>query len=198
MMTLAQGRKTSDGKRALAAEPMSELRRALVPALAALCLLPALAGCVAALPSAQKEWEAQAAAAKRHAAEREAARKRAAEVEANLDFELERVSDGHSGCAFATTGGEPVEGIAPVACGDLERTWPLTAPWGFLRCEDVPGSNRRLVVFTTPDGEEYGLSLEARGIGYQSIKPILTSRAAAEGTRRSLAELVAIGAGLCS
>lgn len=57
-----------------------------------------------------------------------------------------------------------------VSRSDLGNAWPLTVKSGTIRCDGSEGFGA--VVFTDPDGNEYGVNGTAKSQGYAPIDPI--------------------------
>src|SRR6266513_1723997 len=70
-----------------------------------------------------------------------------------------------SGSSGANGGGK--SHAAELSRTQIGRDWPLTVDHGTLRCE-APQS----VVFTAPDGSDYGVNGSAMDAGFRDIKPI--------------------------
>jgi hypothetical protein len=93
------------------------------------------------------------------------------------------------------SGAQAVDGVLPVACGNLGERWPLTVEYGFLRCSLAryePPENK-YVVITALSGRDFAVNRPARYVGYARIAPIFKDDA---GPRYGSA-LVRIGTQLC-
>jgi hypothetical protein len=72
------------------------------------------------------------------------------------------------GCgeSSSTAGDHPGGGSLSVSRTEFGKDWPLTVDRGTLSCD---GSG---VIFTTGEGDEYGVNGTAKGLGYPEIDPI--------------------------
>lgn len=72
------------------------------------------------------------------------------------------------GCSEGSSGvaGDVEDDPAAVSRAEFGKAWPLTVDQGVLSCD---GSG---VIFTTPEGDEYGVNGTAKGLGYPEIDPI--------------------------
>lgn len=79
-----------------------------------------------------------------------------------------------------------------VACGNFGDAWPLTAERGALRCEEGR------IVFTSPEGREYGINGTALDAGYPRIDPIWKDAPSSEyAPKMDLGPLLDRGLELC-
>jgi hypothetical protein len=90
-------------------------------------------------------------------------------------------------------------GSLPVACGNFGNAWPLTVERGYLRCEEsaVDGLLEQAVVFTAPDGTEYGVNGTAQDEGYPQIDPIWKNSGESFAPKVDIGPLIDKGLSLC-
>jgi len=69
-----------------------------------------------------------------------------------------------AGCAESPSSAN--DDTLEVSQAEFGKDWPLTVDRGVLSCD---GSG---VIFTTPDGDEYGVNGTAKGLGHPAIDPI--------------------------
>jgi len=90
---------------------------------------------------------------------------------------------------------EPTEEEVPpgyVSRAELGRKWPLTVDDGTLSCD------ADAVVFTAPDGDEYGVNGTALTAGYDRIDPIWApDKALGMGLKKDIGPLIDRGLALC-
>lgn len=129
-------------------------------------------------------------------ADRQAAHREASPALRALRDEIVPAASPTSGCGKEVRAGAvAIDGVLPVACGNLGERWPLTVDYGFLRCllaRYEPPENK-YVVITVPSGREYAVNRPARYVGYARIAPIFKRDAG----RRYRSALVEIGSRLC-
>jgi hypothetical protein len=178
---------------------MNRLRRpsaalvVLVLAAVTVCAGPAGCGSTARFVGAEREFEEQDQVRREQAGERIAARRRAERLQRRITAVPRPAVESTVTCHIEYGPVEPVDGIIPIACGDLGRRWPLKVDRGYLRCE--PGATPVLkeVVFTAPGGAEYAVNIGAEGAGYRDIRPLRRK----SGTRAIWAALAERGEELC-
>lgn len=157
------------------------------------CLL-AQAGCGEA--DERRQWREAAEVSSENRREREADHREALPALRQLQSEIVSSPDLSAGCSKKVrAGARPVSGVAPVACGNMARGWPLIVDFGFLRCLEAayaPPENK-YVVITVPSGRDFAINRAARYVGYSSIAPIFKR---GTGPRYDSA-LVDIGLRLC-
>lgn len=90
-----------------------------------------------------------------------------------------------------SSGQQPSE--TAVTFHEFGKRWPLLVPDGTLRCESF-GQGMGEVIFTAPDGTEYGLNGLASE-SYEDIDPIW--REGAYGLKPSVGPLINRGLALC-
>jgi hypothetical protein len=151
-------------------------------------------GCGSGHSQAENEFAEEAELARKHADERNAARSKALQVQRSLHPKLHAAAHPEPGCHIEYAAMDPDRGMMAVACGNLGSRWPLTVSRGFLRC-DSSGRTGEKVVFTTPRGAEYALSVDAGILGYASIEPIRKRTAAHH--KANLRPLAELGLELC-
>lgn len=140
--------------------------------LASLSALFSLTGCGSGQTEGEREFEEQVEVARQHAREREQARQRARRVMQTMRPQLRAAPGAAPGCGVEYAPAPGREGILPIACGTLGRSWPLTVRHGFLRCEVRGPGSGHILVFTVPGGREYALNSAASAVGYESVKSI--------------------------
>lgn len=86
-------------------------------------------------------------------------------------------------------------GEGNVSSDEFGSKWPLTVDSGDLRCEGSQGFGS--VVFTDPDGNEYGVNGVAVGQGYPPIDPIWKDDPELAGLKISIGPLIDRGLSLC-
>jgi hypothetical protein len=86
-----------------------------------------------------------------------------------------------------------------VACGNFGKAWPLTVERGYLRCEEstADGPAGQAVVFTSPDGREYGVNGTALDEGYPRINPIWRNSGESWAPKVNIGPLISKGLSLC-
>jgi hypothetical protein len=156
-------------------------------------LLLTQAGCE---PSEKQQWREAAKVAREHRAFRQAAHREALPAIRALRDDIVPARTPTSRCGKEVRiGARAVDGVLPVACGNLGESWPLTIQYGFLRCLvarwDPPGL--KVVVITAPSGRDYAVTRTGRYVGYERIAPIFKDDA---GPRYGSA-LTKIGSQLC-
>jgi hypothetical protein len=82
-----------------------------------------------------------------------------------------------------------------VSSEEFGSSWPLNVDSGDLRCEGSKGFGA--VVFTDPDGNEYGLNGVALSQGYPPIDPIWKDSPELPGLKVSLGPLIDRGLAMC-
>jgi hypothetical protein len=96
--------------------------------------------------------------------------------------------------AFAGCGGggsDSSSGIQ-VSSGQYGSKWPLTVDHGKLRCEgDIE------VIFTAPDGTEYGVNGTALDHGFKDIHPIWAVDPSGLTPKKDIGPLIDKGLSLC-
>lgn len=154
------------------------------------------AGCGISEPSEKQQWREAARFSRENRADRQAAHREALPALRALREEIVLAQSPTSGCGKEVrSGARAVDGVLPVACGNLGERWPLTFEYGFLRCllaRYEPPENK-YVVITVPSGRDYAVNRPARYVGYARIAPIFKDDA---GPRYGSA-LVQIGTRLC-
>lgn len=140
--------------------------------LAGLFALLSSAGCGSGQTEGEREFEEQVEVARQHAREREEAGQRARRVMRKMRPQLRAAPGADPGCGVEYAPAPGRDGILPIACGTLGRSWPLTVRHGFLRCEVRGSDGGRILVFTAPGGREYALNSAASAVGYESVKSI--------------------------
>lgn len=92
-------------------------------------------------------------------------------------------------CGGGTTGTE-------VTAASFGSSWPLTVPSGTLSCEGS-SSSVQSVVFTAPDGTQYGVNGTAQSVlGLPSIDPIWQDESG--GLKKDMGPLIDKGRSLCA
>lgn len=86
-------------------------------------------------------------------------------------------------------------GEGNVSSDEFGADWPLTVDSGDLSCEGSNGFGA--VVFTDPDGNEYGVNGVAAGQGYSPIDPIWKDDPELAGLKISIGPLIDRGLSLC-
>ena len=144
----------------------------------------------------KQQWREAARFARENQADRRTAHREALAAMRVLREEIVSVQSPTPGCGKEVrSGARAVDGVLPIACGNLGERWPLTVEYGFLRCllaRYEPPENR-YVVITVPSGRDFAVNRPARYVGYARIGPIFKNDA---GPRYGSA-LVQIGARLC-
>jgi hypothetical protein len=179
------------------------LRAGAMPGAACLVLLVVAAASLASsgcgsgqrFGGAEKEAEEQDRFARENRRERRAAHRRAERLQRGIDAHLVPFGEATASCRVAYRPAPPFHGMIPVACGDFGDVWPLIIDRGYLRCEPSIKKNLWRVVFTAPDGVEYGVNSGAFGVGYPSIGRLL--RKDAHGLRVTPRPLVVRGLEIC-
>jgi hypothetical protein len=113
--------------------------------------------------------EARVEGKEKEPAEQQAADNRLEERHRRIERELEQEEQ-------AGEDAPPEFEAEPVTPGEVTKAefgkkWPLSVPSGLLRCESF-GPELGEVIFTAPDGTEYGLNGTAQDGGYPPIDPI--------------------------
>ena len=162
--------------------------------LAGVAIFLTQAGCGEA--TEKERWREAARFARENRADRRAAHRAALPAIQVLREDIVPAQSPTPGCGKEVrSGARAVDGVLPVACGNLGEGWPLTVEYGFLRCSFAryePPENR-YVVITVPSGRDFALNRPARYVGYARIAPIFKNDA---GPRYGSA-LARIGSRLC-
>jgi hypothetical protein len=162
--------------------------------LAGVAILLIQAGCGG--PNEKQQAREAAKFARENRADRRAAHREALPATRILREDIVPAQSPTPGCGKEVrAGARAVDGVLPVACGNLGERWPLTVEYGFLRCSLArygPPENK-YVVITTPSGRDFAVNRPARYVGYPRIAPIFRDDA---GPRYG-SDLVEIGARLC-
>jgi hypothetical protein len=147
-------------------------------------------------PTERQQAREAAKFARENRADRRAAHREALPAIRVLREDIVPAQSPTPGCGKEVrSGARAVDGVLPVACGNLGERWPLTVEYGFLRCllaRYEPPENR-YVVITVPSGRDFAVNRPARYVGYAPIAPIFKSDA---GPRYGGA-LAQIGTRLC-
>jgi hypothetical protein len=147
-------------------------------------------------PTEKQQSREAAKFARENRADRRAAHREALPAMRVLREDIVPARSPTPGCGKEVrSGARAVDGVLPVACGNLGERWPLTVEFGFLRCllaRYEPPENR-YVVITVPSGRDFAVNRPARYVGYARIAPIFKDEA---GPRYGSA-LVEIGNRLC-
>lgn len=147
-------------------------------------------------PSERQQWHEAAKVSRENRADRRTAHREALPTLRAVRDEILPAQAPTSGCGKEVrSGARAVNGVLPVACGNLGERWPLTVEYGFLRClmaRYEPPENK-YVVITAPSGRDFAVNRPARYVGYARIAPIFKRDA---GPRYGSA-LVQIGIPLC-
>lgn len=147
-------------------------------------------------PSEQQQSREAAKFSRENRADRQAAHREALPALRTLGDEIVPAQSPTSGCGKEVRSGvRALNGVLPVACGNLGERWPLTVEYGFLRCliaRYEPPKNK-YVVITAPSGRDYAVNRPARWVGYARIASIFKDDA---GPRYGSA-LVQVGNRLC-
>jgi hypothetical protein len=162
--------------------------------LAGVAIFLTQAGCGEA--TEKEQWREAAKFARENRTDRRSAHREALLAMRVLREDIVPAQSPTPGCGKKVrSGAQAVDGVLPVACGNLGERWPLTVEYGFLRCQLAryePPENR-YVVITVPSGKDFAVNRPARYVGYARIAPIFKNGA---GPRYGSA-LVPIGARLC-
>lgn len=162
--------------------------------LASVAIFLTQAGCGEA--TEKEQWREAARFARENRADRRAAHREALPAIRALREDIVPAQSPRPGCnKEVRSGARAVDGVLPVACGNLGEQWPLTVEYGFLRCSLAryePPENK-YVVITAPSGQDFAVNRPARYVGYPRIAPIFRDDA---GPRYGSA-LVEIGMRLC-
>ena len=144
----------------------------------------------------KEQWREAAKFARENRADRQAAHREALPAIRVLREDIVPAQSPALGCdKDVRSGARAVDGVLPVACGNLGERWSLTVEYGFLRCELAryePPENK-YVVITVPSGKDFAVNRPARYVGYARIAPIFKNDA---GPRYGSA-LARIGSRLC-